>query len=169
MLRVIGCLTGQHDVRLVVLAALICAITAFASFHVLGCVATGRNTHLRQNDGGYVWPILAGFITGFGIWATHFVAVLAYDAGLPIAYDPVLTTVSLVIPIAVTTAGFLVADEGGLSNAAGGGAIIGAGVVAMHYTGMQALIVPGALQWDAALVTASLVIGIVWTSAAMVA
>ena len=32
-----------------------------------------------------VWLIGAGVVAGCGIWATHFVAMLAYQTGLPIA------------------------------------------------------------------------------------
>lgn len=38
----------------------------------------------------------------------------------------------------------------------------------MHYTGMQALIVPGTLQWDVTLVVVSMVIGAVFASAATI-
>src|SRR5262245_47334698 len=58
------------------------------------------------------WLAMTGLSTGAGIWSTHFVAMLAYNPGLPIAYDPALTLASLVIAIGVTTGGYLVAAKG---------------------------------------------------------
>jgi diguanylate cyclase (GGDEF)-like protein len=66
-------------------------------------------------------------------------------------------------------AGFGISTRDGKATVAAGGAVIGAGIGAMHFTGMQALIVPGTLAWDADLVVSSILIGIVFTSAALVA
>ena len=33
---------------------------------------------------------------GFGVWATHFVAMLAFSPGMPTAYDVPLTALSLI-------------------------------------------------------------------------
>ena len=34
------------------------------------------------------WLVAAGFVSGTGIWSTHFLAMLAYEPHLPIGYDP---------------------------------------------------------------------------------
>jgi diguanylate cyclase len=39
----------------------------------------------------------------------------------------------------------------------------------MHYTGMRALILPGTFEWDAGFVIASVIIGLVFASGAMIA
>ena len=85
--------------------------------------------------------------------------MLAYDPGLPVAYDPVMTAASLLGAMLTATAGFALADSTHAWRPVGGGAVIGAGIGLMHYTGMQALIVPGILHWDMALVAASVVAG----------
>ena len=105
------------------------------------------------------WLFLTGLSTGSGIWATHFVAMLAYSAGLPTAYDPLLTAVSLLVAIGATTFGFFVCSHGTRLDAGVGGALIGLGIGVMHFTGMRALIVPGTLVWDTPLVVASLLLG----------
>ena len=48
-----------------------------------------------------------------------------------------------------------------------GGAVVGAGIAAMHYTGMAAFEVPGRIDWDASLVDASIAIGAVLAAAAL--
>ena len=163
MYRVLTCLTVEHDYRLVVLAVLISAAGALASFKVYAYVAA---SHGLQR-----WSLLflTGLCSGSAIWATHFIAMLAYEAGFPVAYEPVTTAGSFVIAIASMTAGFSLSAGGSHWRRGLGGAFIGVGIGVMHYTGMRALIVPGTLQWDMGFVVASLVIGLVFAAMAMVA
>jgi NO-binding membrane sensor protein with MHYT domain len=103
MFRVLGCITEQHDLRLVVLAALLCffACTTAMSMIARGRAASGR---LRM-----MWLAAAGIVAGCGIWGLHFIAMLAYRAGLPVAYDVWLTSLSVVIAMSLCAAGFIVA------------------------------------------------------------
>ena len=189
MYRVLACLTGEHDFRLVLVAALICACAAYTSFHIFRRVTSAPSIqHHRYRQ--LAWVGLTGLSTGAGIWSTHFVAMLAYDSGLPTAYDPALTLLSMLVAISVTTAGYAIAGMGGHRNqtvhslnalgyafavtggharAALGGAVIGSGIGIMHYTGMAALRVPGTIEWDAVYVIASLLLGIGFAAAALVA
>ena len=161
--RVYGCIIDQHDIRLVLLAAIICALTAGTTFGIYSRVAHARGG-LRT-----MWLLVTGVCAASGIWATHFVAMLAYEDNIPTAYDPSLTAGSLVIAIIATTAGFAVCARGGLRNAAAGGAIVGLGISLMHFVGMQALIVGGHLEWDLTFVTAAVALGIALGTASTVA
>ncbi len=38
-----------------------------------------------------VWIVIAGAAIGYGIWATHFIAMLAYEPGVPTGYGIALT------------------------------------------------------------------------------
>jgi signal transduction histidine kinase len=99
----------------------------------------------------------AAIVFGAGVWSTHFVAELAYDPGIPVGYDFSLTALSIVIAMTVTWLGFAVALGYSVEI---GGAIVGAAVGAMHYTGMAALRVQADLHWDFSYVGLSLAIGI---------
>ena len=59
------------------------------------------------------WLALTGVSTGSGIWATHFVAMLAYDSGVPTAYEPRGNDRLALIAVVVTTVGFWIAARGG--------------------------------------------------------
>jgi diguanylate cyclase (GGDEF)-like protein/PAS domain S-box-containing protein len=90
--------------------------------------------------------------------------------GVPVAFDLGLTVLSLVLAVLMTGAGLTLTLEGGRNGAAAlGGAIIGAGVGVMHYTGMAALELPGHISWSPGLVIASVVLGIAFGSAAAIA
>jgi diguanylate cyclase (GGDEF)-like protein len=159
---ILTCLTVQHDYRLVALAALICAAAALASFKIYSHVTASHG--LRRLS----LLLLTGVCSASGIWATHFVAMLAYDAGFPIAYEPVTTAASFLIAVVATTFGFVISASGCRWQPSIGGAVIGVGIGLMHYTGMLALVIPGTLHWEMKLVVASLAIGAVLASMAMI-
>ena len=112
--------------------------------------------------------LLTGVCSGAGIWATHFVAMLAYEPGMSTAYEPVATTASLLISVVATTVGFSTSSCASERWAGAGGAVIGVGIALMHYIGMGALMVPGTLEWSPAPVVASLAIGTALAAAAMI-
>ena len=105
-----------------------------------------------------VWLCVSATATGFGIWATHFITMLAFSPGLPTAYNITLTFLSLMAAILLTALGLAVAT-GSKRRAWLGGAIVGGGIAAMHYIGMAAFEVEGRIIWDPLLVTASIVLG----------
>ena len=152
MLRILTCLTVEHDLRLVVLAALICFLSCY--------VAVTLTQRARASEGmaRNLWLGAAGTSSGFGIWATHFIAMLAYDPGVVMGYDMKLTLVSLAVAIVVTSTGLAVATYiAGRSAMVAGGLLLGAGITSMHYIGMSAVELPGTIVWDQAYVTASVV------------
>lgn len=80
-----------------------------------------------------VWLAVSAISTGFGIWATHFIAMLAFSSGVPTGYDISLTALSLIAAILLTGAGLAVAVKSALGAATWlGGAIVGCGIAAMH-------------------------------------
>ena len=161
MLKVVGCFVDEHDFTLVVLAAAICALASFTAIALL------RHAHKSAWAVRARWLTVAGVAGGSGIWATHFVAMLAFEPGLPHAYNLGLTALSLLYAIVLTGAGLTLALAAHRLAAFAGGAVVGGGIAAMHYTGMAAYEVPGTLHWDPVLVTASIVVGSVLGGAAL--
>ncbi|MGQ0677634.1 MAG: MHYT domain-containing protein [Rhodospirillales bacterium] len=162
MLRVYACLTEQHDLRLVLLAGVICLFatnTAFSLYaHAEGATERGRAA----------WLAATAVVTGVGIWSTHFVAMLAFQPGLPIGYGALPTFMSIVIAVAVTGVGFSIAALGSKSwRAWFGGAVVGVGIFSMHFTGMSGLRIPGVLRYDPGLAIAALLIGVAFGALAM--
>ena len=152
MIHVLGCITDQHDLRLVVLAGVLCL---FACFAAMSLVMRARATSGRLRN---TWLAGAGLVAGCGIWGTHFVAMLAYKPGFAVEYDPGLTLLSLIIAVSLCGLGFWLS----LTKAGPviGGAVTGAAIGTMHYVGMAAVRVPADAVWDWRYVAASAVIGI---------
>ncbi len=162
MLRVASCLATQHDWRLVLLAGAVCFLTSVAAINLFHrAVATADRAH-------GLWLITTAVVTGYGIWATHFIAMLAFAPGVPTGYDLPLTLVSLLAAAVITGGGFTVAATFRKPWApAAGGAIVGFGIAAMHYTGMLAFEVPGHIAWAPDLVIGSIILGIAFGVAAI--
>jgi methyl-accepting chemotaxis protein len=162
MFRVFSCLVTEHDLRLVVIAGLICFL---ASFTAINLFARARALSGRRR---IYWVLGAGAAAGCGIWATHFVAMLSYDPGISIAYNLELTVLSLVMAMAITILGLTAAIQTrGSWAGALGGSIVGAGVACMHYMGMWAVELPGRISWSIDLVIVSVVLGMLLGSVAL--
>jgi diguanylate cyclase (GGDEF)-like protein/PAS domain S-box-containing protein len=87
--------------------------------------------------------------------------MLAYDPVIGAGYNLALTILSLLIAVLITGAGLGTALLGfGRSTTVVGGAVVGGGIAAMHYTGMMALELPSRLTWAPNLVVASIAFGI---------
>jgi NO-binding membrane sensor protein with MHYT domain/nitrogen-specific signal transduction histidine kinase len=159
MLHVLGCITYQHDVRLVILAAVLCF---FACFTAMSMIARARGAEQRLRLG---WLMAAAFSAGSGIWATHFVAMLAYKSPLAMGFDVGLTLLSALVAIVLSGAGYWMSL--GQAGPLLGGIVVGIGIGAMHYIGMAAVEIQADPIWDPAYVTASVLLGIWLTAPAM--
>jgi diguanylate cyclase (GGDEF)-like protein/PAS domain S-box-containing protein len=107
-----------------------------------------------------VWLAVSAISTGFGIWATHFIAMLAFTPGIPSGYNITLTILSLVAAILLTGAGLVVSLIPNWRHGPWiGGTIVAGGIAAMHYTGMAAFDIAGIVLWDPVLVVTSIVLG----------
>ena len=89
MFAVFTCIFAQHDLRLVAVAALICITACLSAF--------GFQARAQTAEGGlrWAWLALTGMVAGSGVWATHFLAMLAYQPALKIAFDLGETLASL--------------------------------------------------------------------------
>jgi diguanylate cyclase (GGDEF)-like protein/PAS domain S-box-containing protein len=128
-----------------------------------------RRARATQGRTRIFWLGLDAAAGGYGIWATHFIGILAYDPGIGAGYDLGLTISSLIFATVITGFGLGIA-LGNFSrwSAVIGGAVIGVGIAAMHYTGMMALELPGRIAWSVDIVLASLAFGVAFAGLALI-
>jgi diguanylate cyclase (GGDEF)-like protein/PAS domain S-box-containing protein len=146
-----------------VLAAAVCFLASAVAIRLF------HRARVASGQARWVWLVLDAAAAGFGIWATHFIAMLAFDPGLGAGYDIPLTVLSLLIAILITGIGLWLAfaKADWMLGPALGGAVVGGGVAAMHYTGMMALDVPAVFVWSPALVMLSIALGVTFGSFAL--
>src|SRR5262249_33854139 len=109
-----------------------------------------------------------GLIMGATIWSMHFVAMMAVDFPVLVTYNSAETISSIGIAIVATAAGLYLASTRrlGILSIPVGGLMMGLGIAGMHYLGMAAIRGCG-LDYDRNLVTASVVIAVVASMAAL--
>jgi len=159
MLRVLGCVFEQQDLRLVALAVVLCLFACTAAMSMM------RRARAAKASARRLWLAGAGAVAGSGIWGMHFIAMLAYQSGFPIAYDFSITLLSTLIAMTLCGMGFAIAVSG--ARPLLGGAVTGGAIGIVHYVGMAAVRAPADLLWDWQYVAASVAIGIVLTAVAM--
>ncbi|HEX6093273.1 MAG TPA: MHYT domain-containing protein, partial [Dongiaceae bacterium] len=94
----------------------------------------------RTGKVNWRWLIASSAVAGATIWSTHFVAMLAYQPSLQLGYEVGLTALSIAIAMVMTLVGFTIVIV--LRSPMLGGAVFGAAVGSMHFTGMLALQAP---------------------------
>ena len=163
MYAVLTCLSTEHDWRLVVLAGAVCFLASAVAISLFD------RARASQGRSRVLWIALDAAVSGCGIWATHFIAMLAYDPGTGAGYSIRVTVLSLIFAVAITGIGLSIAlADPRRAFAAIGGAVVGIGVAAMHYTGMMALELPARIAWSLDIVAASVVFGSLFGAAALV-
>jgi PAS domain S-box-containing protein len=147
---------GTYDANLVLLSILIATVASYTALDLAGRI-TAAHGIVR-----YAWLVTAAAVMGGGIWSMHFVAMLAFSLPMAISYDLQLTLLSLVLPILVTGAGFIVVNRYGTGalSVLSSGVFMGLGIVAMHYTGMAAMRMAADLTYDRLWVAISVFIAI---------
>ncbi|MEU4402776.1 MHYT domain-containing protein, partial [Micromonospora orduensis] len=138
---------------------------------ILGLVCAGRIRTARTAGQRAWWGLLAAWaLGGTAIWAMHFMAMLGFAVdGTRIRYDVPLTAASTAIAVVAVGIGLAIVGTGRLNAArlVAGGVFTGAGVAAMHYTGMAAMRLNGDLGYDTTRVALSVVIAVVASTVAL--
>jgi len=162
MFKIYNCIATAHNLWLVGLAAVICTLASLAAISLL------RHARHATRQMRPVWLAISAISTGFGIWSTHFIAMLAYSPGIPSAYNIALTVLSLAAAILLTAAGLAMAMLPSWRLGPWlGGAVVGGGIATMHYLGMAAFQIGGVILWDSTLVAASILLGTLIGAAAL--
>jgi NO-binding membrane sensor protein with MHYT domain len=155
--------TGTHDPYLVALSILVASFASYTALDLSAHVGAARGL------ARCVWLGAAAITMGGGIWAMHFIGMLAFVMPIPMSYDTVLTTLSLLVAIFVTGGGFYIISRRSASplRLVLSGIFMGLGIAAMHYTGMAAMQGRADLSYDRLFVALSLFIAIGASTAAL--
>ncbi|WP_144114244.1 putative bifunctional diguanylate cyclase/phosphodiesterase [Paraburkholderia sp. BCC1886] len=126
---------GSYDGLLVLFSLLVAILASYTALDMAGRISSAQGRAARS------WLAGGACAMGTGIWSMHFVGMLAFSLPIPLGYDPSITVLSLLIAIASSAfALWLVARETlPWHRLVGGALLMGAGIAAMHYTGMAAM------------------------------
>ena len=152
---------GEYNLWLVLLSILVAAFAAYMAFFIVG---QAQNAH--QNITKRAMLLAGGFGLGGGIWAMHFIGMLACPFHTDISYDLTLTLISLIPSITASwlTLSLLTYHPSTYFRLLEGGVILGSGIAIMHLTGISAMQMDAAVYYDVSLFTLSLIIGITFST-----
>ena len=147
---------ASYNFWLVGLSIVVAMVVSYTALKLAARVAEG------SRSAGRGWLLGGAAAMGMGIWSMHFIGMLAYSVEIPLRYGILKTVFSLVI--AMITSGFALAIASrphlSLARLAVGSIVMGAGICAMHYSGMAAIQIVPIITYQPMLVLASIAIAV---------
>jgi two-component system sensor histidine kinase/response regulator len=156
-------LIGYYDYRMVALSVLIAILASYAALDLAGRVTAAR--------GGvrYLWLMGGASAMGFGIWSMHYIGMVAYTLPVVVLYDWPTVLISLLAAIVASGVALFIASQKVMLplRTLIGSVIMGAGIAAMHYIGMEAMRLPAMCHYSPVLVTLSVILAILISMVAL--
>jgi len=155
-------MAASYNAWLVMLSIALAALDAYVAFSVVGRVARSRA------PASVLWITFGALAMGSGVWAMHFIGMLALQAPIPLGFDTRQTVLSSV-PVVLATGAtlWLLARRATHAGATLAGCVLGLGMATMHYLGVHALDMQPPIAWRLAWVAASLLLALVGSTAAI--
>ncbi len=154
---------GVWNPTLVALSLLIAALASYVAIEFAGRMFERREHWWRWLAGG-------ALAMGSGIWAMHFVGMAALSLPIQLSFDLGITLFSWVAAVAVSALALAIIGRGELN--AGkvllGALAMGAGICAMHYSGMGAMRLSPGIGYDPFWFAVSVLIAVGASAAALV-
>ena len=155
--------SASYSPSLVFISLCVAILASYTALDLAGRIATARGRTV------YLWMSGGALAMGFGVWSMHFIGMLALELPLDLGYDLGLTLWSLLVAILSSGFALWVVSQPRLPalQLMFGALVMGAGISAMHYSGMAALRMQPGIDYDPTLVALSLVIAVGASAAAL--
>jgi diguanylate cyclase (GGDEF)-like protein/PAS domain S-box-containing protein len=149
-------LTGSYDYRLVALSIVLAVFASYAALDLAGRVTSA------EGRARAVWLSAGAAAMGLGIWAMHYVGMLALTMPMPVFYHLPTVALSLLAAIAASGVALFVVSRTRMTAWQGiaGSVLMGSGIAAMHYIGMAATRCAAVIVYDRRIVVLSIVLAI---------
>ena len=149
-------LNGGYDYWLVTLSIVLAVFASYAALDLAGRV-TSAHGWVRA-----IWLSCGAAALGLGIWAMHYVGMLALTMPMPVFYHLPTVVLSLLAAIAASGVALFVVSRPKMSvwQAIAGSVVMGGGIAAMHYIGMAAMRCPAVTVYDRGIVGLSIMLAI---------
>lgn len=150
-------LTGNFSTPMVLLSMFIAVAASYMAFTVAGQAANSHNNQRRQ-----IMVVLGSLALGGGIWAMHFIGMLAFELCTIVTYDAKATFLSLLPAFfaAYVALQSLIKGEVSFRKIAISGLLVGSGIGAMHYSGMAAMQMAPLLRYNLPMFLFSIVVAV---------
>ena len=155
--------SASYSPSLVFISLCVAILASYTALDLSGRIATARGRSV------YLWIGGGALAMGFGVWSMHFIGMLALELPLALGYDLGLTLWSLLVAILSSGFALWLVSQPRLPwlQLLFGALIMGAGISAMHYSGMAALRMQPGIDYDPTLFGLSLLIAVGASAAAL--
>lgn len=154
---------GSYNMYIVALSVVIAVLASYSALNIAAKIsyANGRMK--------YFWLFSGSFVMGSGVWSMHFIGMLAFEIHANMDYDASLTLLSMIASVLSSFIAFYITMPQivNMKRLALGGFTMGGGIVAMHYIGMEAMIMPMEMSYNKSLVILSVIIAFIASFAAL--
>lgn len=142
------------------------AIAILASYSALNITSKISDANGKSK---FFWLFGGAMVMGSGIWSMHFVGMLAMHMNMNVRYDVFLTIMSMLVSVVSSFIAFYITMPRNINwfKIAIGGFIMGSGIVAMHYMGMEAMVIHAEISYDPGIWVLSAIIALVASYAAL--
>jgi diguanylate cyclase (GGDEF)-like protein/PAS domain S-box-containing protein len=147
---------GSYDYGLVTLSVMLAMLASYAALDLAGRVTSA------QGRARAIWLGCGAAAMGLGIWAMHYVGMLALTMAVPVYYNLATVVLSLLAAIGASGVALFVVSRPkmGVWQEAAGSMVMGSGIAAMHYIGMDAMRCAAVIVYDIRLVALSIALAI---------
>ncbi|WP_077033279.1 bifunctional diguanylate cyclase/phosphodiesterase [Pelomonas sp. KK5] len=149
-------MSTSYDVWLVLLSYLVACYAAYTTL--------GLAPRVSRPDGSLArgWMAAGALAMGLGVWAMHFIGMLALHLPVRLSYDLTITLLSILPAVAASAIVLVLMRRPVVSRGLhlAGAVAMGVGIGAMHYSGMQAIRMQPDLSYHPALVALSVAIAV---------
>ncbi len=154
---------ATYDYRLVALSVLIAIFASYAALDLAGRVTATRD------QARSAWLIGGAIAMGTGIWSMHYTGMLAFRLPMRVYYHVPTVLLSLLAAIFASFVALYVVSRRRVTtlHVMAGSVLMGAGIAAMHYTGMAAMRLAAHHHYDPGLWLLSVLLAVVISLAAL--
>ena len=147
---------GHYEPLLVFVSILVAILASYTA------LSLAMRVRQAQGRAPYFWIAGGALAMGSGIWAMHFIGMLAFRLPMPIGYDPLITFASWVLPVVASGLALwhVRHREFRRRQLAWSAVLMGLGINAMHYTGMAGMRMDPAITYSPWLFALSVAIAI---------
>lgn len=156
-------LSSSYNTVLVWFSLIVAVLASYTALNMAGRVSNS------SGKASALWLMGGSFAMGFGIWSMHFIGMLAFSLPISLGYDIPLTLVSLIIAVLSSAFALWLVCQKDLPwiRLISGGLLMGAGIAAMHYTGMAAMLMMPSVVYIPWIVVLSIVIAVLASCVAL--
>jgi len=157
-------MSASYDPLLVILSFLTAFLAGYTALEVVDRMGATSGRVARSR-----WLFAGGLAMGSGIWAMHFIGMLAFSMHGSVNYDLLITFISMVPGVfaSITALWYLNRRELGFWRLNLGGFLMASGIGGMHFAGMEAMIMDSVMVYDPYLFVLSIAVAHILATAAL--